>query len=51
MVDPTFRPGESYDTPRYQGYMGVEIDDICEAAVELRLSTVQEMCPNVTLPR
>ncbi|CEJ61909.1 hypothetical protein POX_h09379 [Penicillium oxalicum] len=48
MVDPTFRPGESYDTPGYQGYMRVEIDDIWEAAVELRLSTVQEMCPNVT---
>lgn len=28
--------------------MRVEIDDIWNAAVELRLSTVEEMCPNVT---
>ncbi|KAJ5461185.1 uncharacterized protein N7458_002737 [Penicillium daleae] len=48
MVDPTFEPGESYDTPGYQGYMRVELDDIWEAAVQLCLSTVQEMCPNVT---
>ncbi|KAJ5560338.1 hypothetical protein N7513_002737 [Penicillium frequentans] len=48
MVDPTFSPEDDYDTPGYQGYMRVEIDDIWNAAVELRLSTVEEMCPNVT---
>lgn len=47
MVDPTFSPEDDYDTPGYQGYMRVGIDDIWDAAVELRLSTVEEMCPNV----
>ncbi|CEJ60519.1 hypothetical protein PMG11_09090 [Penicillium brasilianum] len=48
MVDPTFEPEESYDTPGYQGYMRVELDGIWSAAVELCLATVQEVCPNVT---
>lgn len=47
MIDPTFEPEESYDTPGYQGYMRVELAGIWEAAVELRLATVQEICPNV----
>ncbi|KAJ6003013.1 hypothetical protein N7451_005560 [Penicillium sp. IBT 35674x] len=39
---------DDYDTPGYQGYMRVEVDEIWDAAVELRLSKVEEMCPNVT---
>lgn len=47
IVDPTFRLEERYDTPGYQGYMRLELDGIWEAAVQLCLSTVQEMCPSM----
>jgi hypothetical protein len=50
MVDPTSRLEKIYGASSYQPYMRDDLDGIWEAAVQLCLSTMQEICPSVFLP-